>query len=228
MAAATPEVPSIAAGQAQPPIPMMRPASLGASVQMASVEQPPVLPFSTQGSAPLDDAELTTANTAPIPAMKSQALQVATAAALPAGNAPKPPSRRLPLSARPVPQPRLHMTNPPAEAVVAAYAPPMPQQPEPQRALEMIIDRNVAPATASAALPPINLPPKTLPPLTAATGLRTASLGGGEPAVGALLGLSIAPSAPSRNRAAAPRLPRPWPIWLRPAPPRSMACAASN
>jgi uncharacterized protein YcbK (DUF882 family) len=157
-----------------PPVPMMRPQALGAPVQTASVDQPPVLPFSTEGSAPLDEAELMTAAAAPVPATKSQAMLVATAAALPADNS-ETAVTALAALGQPFPQPRLHMSDPPAEpAMVTAYV----QEPGTQKTLEMIIDRNTTAAIA----------PKPLPPLTAATGIHTASLGG-EPEVGALLGL---------------------------------------
>ncbi|HTN62330.1 MAG TPA: hypothetical protein VL147_12390, partial [Devosia sp.] len=165
------------------PVPVMRPAALGAPVAMAAVDQP-VLPFSTTGSAPLSDAELISASTAPIPATKSQALLLATAAALPASDNSETAVTALAALTAPVPQPRLQMTNPPAE-MLTAYAPALGQDPEAQRALQMIIERS---ATASAP-PQAKTPIRVLPPLPGtANGLRTASLGT-QPAVNTLLGL---------------------------------------
>ncbi|WP_052951782.1 DUF882 domain-containing protein [Devosia soli] len=79
------------------PIPAPRPASLLAAAAVEpSPDAAPVapvpatpsfLPFSTTGSAPLDPAEMATPKDIPIPAIKSEALRVATAAALPAGDA---------------------------------------------------------------------------------------------------------------------------------------------
>jgi uncharacterized protein YcbK (DUF882 family) len=155
------------------PMPAMRPASLGAPAPqaVAAVAPAPVaIPFSTVGSAPLDPSELTSGPAAPMPVMKSQSLQVATAQALPSGDA---VTALAALTAPPVPQPRLIMSNPPA--AMTAYAPSVAQDPGAQRALEMIIARE----TTASALPPA---PATrqpiLPALTPASGLRTASLGG--------------------------------------------------
>jgi hypothetical protein len=83
-----------------------------------------------------------------------------------------------------VPQPRLIMTEQPRPEIMTAYLPTTAPDPEAQRALEMIIQRET-----TAALPPApaaRLP--VLPPLTSATGLRTASLGG-QPVTGVLAGL---------------------------------------
>jgi uncharacterized protein YcbK (DUF882 family) len=164
------------------PMPAMRPASLGGEpVAVAAAPAMGAVPFSTTGSAPLDAAELTTQVAAPMPAMKSEALQVATAANLPAGDA----VTALAALTAPVPQPRLIMTEPPQPQTMTAYLPTLPQDPEAQRALEMIIERETTAAAAPAA-PIKRLPP--LPGMTAATGLRTASLGG-QPITGALAGL---------------------------------------
>ena len=186
--APAPSIPRIA------PVPAMRPTALGAAepVQVAAIAPvaPPVpaLPFSTMGSAPLSEDELTTPVLAPMPVLKSAALQQATAAALPSGDA----VTALAALTAPVPQPRLIMTNPPAQPeMVTAYLPPIPQDPEAQRALEMIIDReiNTAATTPQVAPPSPTTRLPILPPLTAATGVRTASLGGGEVVTGALAGL---------------------------------------
>ena len=188
-AAAAPTPVQVASAAPQPatpqaaPIPAPRPASLGgvaAPVEVAAAPAMGAIPFSTVGSMPLDPAELTTARLAPMPVMKSEALQVATAAALPSGDA----VTALAALTAPVPQPRLIMTEPPRPEIMTAYLPTTPQDPGAQRALEMIIQRET-----TAAVPPPS--PTTrlpiLPSLTAATGLRTASLGG-QPA-NALAGL---------------------------------------
>ncbi|KFC69744.1 putative exported protein [Devosia sp. LC5] len=180
--------PQQAATPSAAPMPMMRPADLGgapAAVAVADIAPQQAapgaipIPFSTRGSAPLDAAELLPDTTAPLPVMKSETLRVATAAALPSGDA----VTALAAFTAPVPQPRLIMSEPPES--VTAYMPPMPQTPDSQRALEMIIERDT---TVTAAVPPQpadRLP--ILPPLTAATGVRTASLGD-DPATAALAG----------------------------------------
>lgn len=89
------QVASVAPQAATPnlaPIPAQRPASMTvAAVAQEAVAPvpaaPPAIPFSTVGSAPLDAAELVAEAVAPVPAMKSETLRVATAAALPAGDA---------------------------------------------------------------------------------------------------------------------------------------------
>src|SRR5690606_1366017 len=68
------------------PFPAPRPAALaGASapVDVAAASATVAIPFSTTGSAPLDPSELTTFAQAPMPAMKSHTLQLATSTALP-------------------------------------------------------------------------------------------------------------------------------------------------
>jgi hypothetical protein len=170
---------SAASSEIAPPIPAMRPAALGAVAQMAAVDQPP-LPFSTTGSAPLDDAELLTANAAPIPATKSQALLMATSAALPASNGETAVTAIAALTA-PIPQPRLQMSSP-ADDMLTAYAPILTQDPEAQRALQMIIERSTTASTRPRA------PIAVLPLPGTANGLHTASLGG-QPAVNALMSL---------------------------------------
>lgn len=178
--------PQQTATSAVAPMPMMRPADLGGAPTAVAVADiapqpaaPGAIPFSSQGSAPLDAAELVPDTKAPMPVMKSETLRVATASALPSGDA----VTALAALTAPVPQPRLIMSEPPEG--VTAYMAPMPQSPDAQRALEMIIERDT---TVTAAVPPQpadRLP--ILPPLTAATGMRTASLGG-DPASAALAG----------------------------------------
>lgn len=161
------------------PIPAMRSANLGAAVAPAA---PPALPFATAGSAPLEAAELTTTASAPLPMRKSPTLLMATAANLPSSDA----VTAIAALTAPLPQPRLHMTATEEPSMMTAYLQPMPQDPNAQRALEMIIKRETAPAT-TAAIPATRLP--TLPPLSGVTTLRTASLGGGSGVTGALTNL---------------------------------------
>lgn len=166
------------------PMPALRPASLGgvaAPVDVATAPAMGAIPFATSGSAPLDPTELSSEGVTPFPVMKSEALQVATSAALPAGDA----VTAIAALTAPVPQPRLIMTDQPQPETMTAYLAPMPQDPEAQRALEMIIKRET---TASAPPPSPVTRLAILPPLTAATGLRTASLGG-QPVTGALANL---------------------------------------
>lgn len=169
-AAAPVQMAALAPQAATPaPVPALRSAALtGGAAPVAAAVAPvpaaaPVLPFSTVGSAPLDPSEMTTPVTAPLPLMKSQALQVATAAALPAGDA----VTALAALTAPVPQPRLIMSDKPAPDLMTAYLPPQ-QDAGSQRALEMIIQRDSTASTAPA--------PATRQPVID-TGLRTASLG---------------------------------------------------
>ncbi|MGV8951569.1 MAG: DUF882 domain-containing protein [Cypionkella sp.] len=184
-APATMQTAAVAPAQVAAPMPMMRPAALGVTADLSAPQQPQALPFSTTGSAPLDDSELMTANAAPMPAMKSQALLMATSAALPAGNSETAVTAIAALTA-PIPQPRLQMSNPPAE-MLTAYAPALTQDPDSQRALQMIIERST---TASVPPPSPKAQIAVLPPLPGtAMGLRTASLGTQSAPANALMGL---------------------------------------
>ena len=131
VAAAAPapvQVASVAPEMAMPeaaPVPAARPASMmvaAAAPQSDAVApvpaDPAFMPFSTVGSAPLDASEMTTPVMAPIPAIKSETLRVATAAALPAGDA---VTALAALTDAPVPMPPLHATEP--EVTLTAYAP---------------------------------------------------------------------------------------------------------
>ncbi|MFD1254403.1 Peptidase M15 [Devosia equisanguinis] len=171
------------------PVPAMRPASLGMPMQQTAAAAPvapmpatapmevasaapTAIPFSTVGSAPLDPSELTTAHIAPMPVMKSERLQVATASALPAGDA---VTALAALTAPPVPQPRLIMSETPD--TLTAYLPTNGPEPEAQRALDMIISGSTPARNAPTPLPGLRLP--ILPGgVAAATGIQTASLGG--------------------------------------------------
>lgn len=116
-AALQPTAPEVA------PMPAPRPAELMvAAVEPSQAAAAPVpatpafMPFSTVGSAPLDPSEMTTAEAPPIPAMKSETLRLATASALPAGDA---VTALAALTEPPVPMPPLHQ---PA-TTLTAYAP---------------------------------------------------------------------------------------------------------
>ena len=91
--------------------------------------------------------------------------------------------------------------------MMAVYLAPIPQDPEAQRALEMIIQRETAPMV-TASIPAPRLP--SLPPLPGATSLRTASLGGGTIVTGALANLFRGTfSAPQQDAPVAQALGKP-------------------
>ena len=174
---------SLAPQQTTPsaPVPAPRPANLG-GVSLAALPTAPTLPFATAGSAPLDAAEITGAAAAPLPVMKSERLQLATASMLPSGDA----VTAIAALAAPVPQPRLIMSEPAQPDVMTAYLSPMPQDPAAQRALEMIIQRETTPAVTAAV--PVTRQ-ASLPSLPGVTALRTASLGSDNVVTGALANL---------------------------------------
>ncbi len=151
-------------GPIAPVMPVARPADLGgADMQVASLTDT-TIPFSTTGSAPLTEGELTTVAVAmPVsmpPDLRAENAVTALAA----------------LTAPTMPTPRVIMTDPPSDILTAYAAAPTPE-PGAQRALEMIIQGSTTASTGTPPSPATRLP--ILPPLTAATGLRTASLGGG-------------------------------------------------
>tara|TARA_R110002124_G_scaffold114535_10_gene269246 strand:- start:8089 stop:9768 length:1680 start_codon:yes stop_codon:yes gene_type:complete len=170
-----PATPQPAASRSAP-VPAMRPASLAVAV---TTTEPPALPFSTAGSAPLAADELTTPRTAPLPMVKSQALQIATASSMPSGDA----VTAIAALTAPVPQPRLIMSEPEQPDMMTAYLPPTPQDPEAQRALEMIIERESTPTVTA------SIPASRLPALPGVSSLRTASLGSGTGVTGTLVNL---------------------------------------
>jgi len=180
--APTPAAPAVQVATASTqsaPIPFSRPAALGAApttTEVAMADVAPVLPFGTEGSMPLDPSEMVSERMAPVPAIKSQTMLVATAGTpMPAAET---AVTALAALGAPMPQPRLLMTNPPEPApVITAYAPSS----NGQQALQAIIDSST---TASVSPAPRTLP--SLPPLGAGN-MRTAALGG-QPAVGALMG----------------------------------------
>jgi len=168
-----------------PIMPVSRPADLAGSAagetQVAAAPAPaePVLPFSTTGSAPLTPEELGRAEmrlaSLALPVSMPDDLRAQRATNLPSGDA---VTALAALTAPTMPTPRVIMTDPPAD-VLSAYAPANAPNPDAQRALENIIagTGNVAEAAPEISTAGLRLP--ILPtPLTAATGLRTASLGG--------------------------------------------------
>ena len=168
------------------PIPAMRPASLGgiASTMDIAEAAPAAIPFGTNSSAPLEPSELANATDVPFPLTKPDTLRVATASALPAGDA----VTALAALTAPIPQPRLQMTTPPSE-MVTAYLPPMPQDADAQRALKMIIEQETT-ASVGPSTPPTplrRLP--VLPSLDGTTPVHTASLAGAPAQTGPLAGL---------------------------------------
>lgn len=170
------------------PLPAPRPSSLFAAATAAPVATPaaaPVevastspnyLPFSTVGSAPLAPEELTAAVVAPMPRMKSETLRVATASALPAGDA---VSALAALTEPPVPRPRVLMTDQPSSETLTAYLPTVPATPSAQQSLQDIIARTVMPGpVVNAALAPSQ--PSRLPMLAGEElpdRIETASIG---------------------------------------------------
>lgn len=158
--------------QVAPVMPVNRPADLGgADVQVASLTDT-AIPFSTTGSAPLTSDEL------------NPAVAVAMPVSMPADLRPQSAVSALAALTEPVmPTPRVIMTDPPSDILTAYAAAPTPE-PGAQRALEMIIQSSTTASTATPPSPTSRLP--ELPPLTAATGLRTASLGAGANPFGGL------------------------------------------
>ena len=120
--------PQQAAMPAAAPVPAQRPddftvAAIAApqSTSAAPVPATPTfIPFSTVGSAPLDASELATAEEPPVPVMKSETLRVATAAALPSGDA---VTALAALTDAPIPMPPLQTTRHQPAVALTAYAP---------------------------------------------------------------------------------------------------------
>lgn len=111
------ETPSSAPFPAPRPASLMAAATTDVAVAAPVLADPVALPFSTVGSAPLDDAELTTTVIAPIPAIKSETLRVATASALPSGDA---VTALAALTEPPTPLPPLRDNEP--DVALTAYA----------------------------------------------------------------------------------------------------------
>jgi hypothetical protein len=152
------------------PVPMAR--RDGAPVQTATLERPIAdIPFSTRGSAPLGQ-EISGAVGAPVPARKSAALVAATGLAVPGANGETAAMAIAALDTNaPIPASRTQTTQQAAQIdMLTAYAPS--QDPEAQRALRMIIERET---TASIKTP--KPAPQERQGLSAAA-TKTASLGG--------------------------------------------------
>ncbi len=158
IATATPQ----AATPRMAPMPATRPANLGGITATPVVQAagPVAIPFSSVGSAPLGPDEMVTPVLAPVPAIKSAALQAATSAALPSGDA----VTALAALTAPTPQPRLIMSAPAETETVAAYLPPSPQ----------LRPGNADPASAAPALRLPGVP--GFNGVTGAVGLRSAAL----------------------------------------------------
>lgn len=192
--AAAPAQASISAQAPTPvpaPMPAARPASLFASAAPTSApsaapaapqpvetasNEPAHIPFSTVGSAPLDAAELQPDIPAPMPLMKSEALRIATASTLPAGDA---VTALAALTGPPVPRPRVLMTDPPEEETLTAYLPSAPATPSAQQSLQDIISRAATPVNAALAPTPVSRLPLDMPSAEADR-IETASLGPSE------------------------------------------------
>ncbi|WP_297577349.1 DUF882 domain-containing protein [Devosia sp.] len=162
-----------------PVMPDLRPAAFGApataeTLQVAAIDPDPALPFSTTGSAPLTDEELRgPLNVAvTLPVAKPEALRVATASALPSGDA---VTALAALTGPSMPRPRVIMTDPPSETL-SAYLPTSAPDPEAQRALEMIISGSAGTSVA-AALPTNRLPSLPGEAPVADRTIQTAALG---------------------------------------------------
>jgi uncharacterized protein YcbK (DUF882 family) len=174
-AAAAPQVQtaSLAPQQATriaPVMPTARPGDLGSSPDVAMAAAPlpvePVLPFGTAGSAPLTPEEMGQVQLASLalPVSMPDDLRSQRSTGLPGGDA---VTAIAALSPPTMPTPRVIMTEPSAE-MLTAYAPANAPEGQPS-AIEAIITGS---ANAGLRLP--GLPT----PLSAATGLRAASLGG--------------------------------------------------
>jgi uncharacterized protein YcbK (DUF882 family) len=129
------------------PVPAERPTAMGA--------EPVEIPF---GTAPSDDL-------APVPAMKSPTMLLATGPSLPYEDG----ETALVALANLAPAPKSRATVSNEPDLVTAYVPAIPAEPGAQRALEMIIARST-----TAALP---APSQKVPPAIDDMELRTAALG---------------------------------------------------
>ncbi len=132
------------------PLPHSRPRDLGsAALQTASLDAP--IPFATHGSAPLDDPSSLggIGGIAPFPAQKSAALMQATQQS--GGAATNRAVLAIASLEAPIPAGRVLMTPRDSSLdMVNAYAPPTSApDPEAQRALQMIIDRETTAALGS-------------------------------------------------------------------------------
>ena len=188
IADATGDISPIAGADAAP-IPLMKPAGLygDAKVLVASVEEDPtqrlVATFEVAAPIPIarpSDLEVASAGDyseweklgAPVPAVKSQRIQLATRS--PIGGEDGQTALAALDAIDPMPKPRVLMT-PKGDEMVTAYV-PTNQDPGAELALKMIIERE-------AAVVP-ELPAKTLDRLEVPDDIRTASLGQGDQLTG--------------------------------------------
>ena len=156
-----PVAPVQVAVAASAPIPVTRTGNVGGQATVAAVEQdmPEAIPFSTIGSAPLAQSS---GQVAPQPAVRSETIRVASGAST--GVRAETAVTALASIGQVAPQPQ-------SRVLMSAYAPEITPDPEAERALQMIIERETASSEAAAEV----APKPALPPTTT---LRTASLGG--------------------------------------------------
>jgi uncharacterized protein YcbK (DUF882 family) len=156
--AAAPAAPVAPSAPRSAPVPAMRTAMLE-TAEVAPQAGPAAVPFATSGSAPLEP-ELATASLAPMPAMKSETLLVATAPRETEPVTGETAVMALAALGAPVPAPRLHMSDPPTtnEEFVSAYAAPLTGNVQAQQALATIIAGSGQPApTPAPAAQPLQL-----------------------------------------------------------------------
>ena len=135
------------------PVPMMRPSPDGAVA-----------------SAPYDGP-------APIPAQKSPRILLATGPSLPTiARDPADTAVVALASLGPAPEPRVHLTAK-DDIVLTAYAPTIAPDPEAQRALQMIIERETTASLRTNAAPPAFMPPVQSAALGFAPAPRSSALG---------------------------------------------------
>lgn len=151
-----------------PVMPDLRPADLGGPDLAVASASDTALPFSTNGSAPLTDDEIS----------ESTQVAVAMPVTMPEDLRNNDAVTALAALTEPtMPTPRLIMTDPPAD-ILSAYAAASPAaDPGAQRALEMIIEGTTTASTAATPPRPTERLP-VLPPLRPAATIQTASLGG--------------------------------------------------
>lgn len=148
------------------------------SVQTVAVAAPIPAPLPAMRAGLRDDpadaeveaAAIITALVAPLPARKSSTMMLATRAPMPRESA---------VSAVAAFGGAIAPSGPgSAEGLMAAYAPPMAQDPDAQRALRMLIERDTAGAARPSIVPRAPSLPPTSGPSISIDSMRTASIGG--------------------------------------------------
>lgn len=146
------------------------------SVQTVAIAAPIPAPLPAQRAALRDDevapdttpAVMVTALVAPVPARKSSTMMLATRAPLPRESAVTAVAAFGGATASPPGS---------AEGLMAAYAPPMAQDPDAQRALRMLIERETAAAARPASVPRAPVLSPVSAPEIGIDSIRTASIG---------------------------------------------------